>query len=57
MREDEIFLDDYYPGKSLSDLGLPSLDSLTRGDFAVIIDSLLHPFESRQVTLTGALAE
>ena len=57
VREDEIFLDDYYPGKSLSDLGLPSLDSLTRGDFAVIIDSLLHPFESRQVTLTGALAE
>lgn len=57
VRPDEIFLDDYYPGKSLSDLGLPSLDSLTRGDFAVIIDSLLHPFESRQVTLTGALAE
>ncbi len=57
VREDEIFLDDYYPGESLSDLGLPSLDSLTRGDFAVIIDSLLHPFESRQVTLTGALAE
>ena len=57
VREDEIFLDDYYPGKSLSDLGLPSLDSLTRGDFAVIIDSLLHPFESRQVMLTGALAE
>lgn len=57
VRPDEIFLDDYYPGKSLSDLGLPPVDSLTRGDFAVIIDSLLHPFESRQVTLTGALAE
>lgn len=57
VRPDEIFLDDYYPGKSLSDLGLPPVDSLTRGEYAVIIDSLLHPFESREVTFSGALAE
>lgn len=57
VRPDEIFLDDYYPGKSLSDLGLPPVDSLTRGEYAVIIDSLLHPFESREVTFAGALAE
>lgn len=57
VRADEIFLDDYYPGKSLSDLGLPPADSLTRGEYAVIIDSLLHPFESRGVTHTGTLAE
>ena len=57
VRRDEIFLDDYYPGKSLSDLGLPSEDSLTRGEYAVIIDSLLHPFESREVTHAGTLSE
>ncbi len=57
VRPDEIFLDDYYPGKSLSDLGLPPVDSLTRGEYAVIIDSLLHPFESREVTFSGALVE
>ncbi len=57
VRADEIFLDDYYPGKSLSDLGLPPVDSLSRGEYAVIIDILLHPFESREVTHTGTLAE
>ena len=55
VRQEEIFLEDYYPGKTLSDLGLPPLDSLTRGEYAVIIDSLLHPFESHEVTHTGAL--
>ena len=55
VKREEIFLDDYYPGKTLSDLGLPPLDSLTRGEYAVIIDSLLHPFESHEVTHTGAL--
>ena len=57
VRPDEIFLDDYYPGKSLPDLGLPPVDSLTRGEYAVIIDSLLHPFESREVSFTGTLVE
>lgn len=57
VRPDEIFLDDYYPGISLSDLGLPPVDSLTRGEYAVIIDSLLHPFESREVTFAGTLVD
>lgn len=57
VRPDEIFLDDYFPGKSLSDLGLPPVDSLTRGEYAVIIDRLLHPFESREVMLAGDLSK
>lgn len=56
VKPSEIFLEDYFPGKSPEDLGLPKYDPehpVTRLDYAVMIDSLLHPFEKFDVDIKG----
>lgn len=52
----EIFLEDYFPGKSPEELGLPKYDPqkpVSRLEYAVMIDSLLHPFEKFEIDITG----
>jgi hypothetical protein len=54
----DLFLEDYYPGKTPEELGLPKIDSempMTRAEYAVAIDSILHPFESFDVDYHGKL--
>jgi hypothetical protein len=58
VKTTEIFLEDYYPGKIPEELGLPKIDSenpMTRAEYAVAIDSILHPFESFDVDYHGKL--
>ena len=58
VTEAEVSLEEYFPGKTLSDLGLPLPDGrLTRREMAVAIDSLLHPFERRAVDYSGNLTD
>lgn len=52
----EIFLEDYYPGQTWAELGLPEYDPekpLSRLEFARILDEKLKPFESFDVNLYG----
>lgn len=58
VKAEDLFLEDFYPGKTLEELGLPPIDPdkpMTREEYAVAIDSLLHPFESFEVGLRGNL--
>ncbi len=53
---DEVYLEDYYPGKTWEDLGLPDKEAaskMTREEFAVLLDRTLHPFESFTIDLQG----
>ena len=54
VREDEVFLEDYFPGKTLQDLGIEVTESTTRQELAGRIDSILQPFD-REVSLYGDL--
>lgn len=56
MSADDLFLEEYYPGKTPAELGLPVIDPehpMTREDYAAAIDSLLHPFESFEISMSG----
>ena len=58
MTAEDLFLEEYYPGKTPAELGLPAIDAaqpMTREAYAVAVDSLLHPFESFDVSLAGDL--
>ena len=59
LNPDEVYLEEYYPGKTWEELGLPdraSASMMTRKAFAVLLDTTLHPFESFEIDWQGDIA-